>query len=242
MSSSEPVALKGRVMSFTVLHVYGTDIQQIQQILSDKVAQAPDFFRQVPIVIQPHQDDWPPTFLAQLLEILNQLGFVPIGIQTTQPAIQEQASFLGLALFPKDSGTLPDTSSPDTGGTSTTTAPQQTVSSAPALIVHHTVRSGQQIYAQGRDLVVMGTVNPGGEVYADGHIHIYGRLRGRAFAGARGDSRACIFVQNLQAAEMVCIAGLYQLAEDIPDSARRQPCMITLQQDTLHYQPLKHLR
>jgi septum site-determining protein MinD len=49
------------------------------------------------------------------------------------------------------------------------------------------VRSGQQIYAAGTSLVVLGSVSPGAEVIADDSIHVYGALRGRAIAGAKGN-------------------------------------------------------
>lgn len=63
-------------------------------------------------------------------------------------------------------------------------------SAASAQFVHGTVRSGQQVYAEGRSLVILGGVNEGAEVMADGDIHVYGRLQGRAVAGLSGDRSA----------------------------------------------------
>jgi septum site-determining protein MinC len=97
-----------------------------------------------------------------------------------------------------------------------------------------TVRSGQQVYAKNRDLVIIGSVNPGAEVYADGHIHVYGALKGRAFAGAQGDETARIFVSRLEA-ELVCIAGLYVLAEDIPAAVRGKSVMAFLQNEKVEF-------
>ena len=45
-----------------------------------------------------------------------------------------------------------------------------------SMVFHGTVRSGQQIYADGRSLVIVGSVNNGAEVLADGDIHVYGSL------------------------------------------------------------------
>lgn len=61
---------------------------------------------------------------------------------------------------------------------------------ASAQFVHGTVRSGQQVYAEGKSLVILGGVNEGAEVMADGDIHVYGRLQGRAVAGLSGDRSA----------------------------------------------------
>ena len=63
------------------------------------------------------------------------------------------------------------------------------------------------------DLIVLNSVSPGAEVIADGNIHIYGALHGRALAGVNGNSSARIFCHKLDA-ELVSIAGLYQLSDD----------------------------
>jgi septum site-determining protein MinC len=77
------------------------------------------------------------------------------------------------------------------------------------------VRTGQQVYAQGSDLVLIGTVANGAEVLADGNIHVYGALRGRAFAGALGDTATRIFCSEFRA-EIVSIAGHYRVFEELP--------------------------
>ncbi|WP_163907617.1 septum site-determining protein MinC, partial [Proteus mirabilis] len=64
---------------------------------------------------------------------------------------------------------------------------------APTLVIDKPLRSGQQVYAKGGDLVVLAVVSHGAEVIADGSIHIYAPLRGKAIAGARGDTTARIY-------------------------------------------------
>jgi len=227
---TQPIELKGSVMSFTVLRVHSDDIRQVQQALADKVQQAPGFFQGVPVVIEPVVATLPPTFLAQLMEILRQSGMVPIGLRTEDEIIRQQAEFAGLGLFDVESGQRG----------SNEKIPSQEAEACPATpgqLVVRTVRSGQQIYAKNRDLVIVGSVNPGAEVYADGHIHVYGALKGRAFAGAQGDETARIFVSRLEA-ELVCIAGLYVLAEDIPSSLRGQPVMAFLSEERVEFQSL----
>ena len=82
----------------------------------------------------------------------------------------------------------------------------------PVLVVDRPLRSGQQVYARGGDLVVLAPVNPGAEVIADGHIHVYAPLRGRAIAGAKGDTAARIYTTCMQA-ELLSIAGVYRTGE-----------------------------
>eukprot|EP01037_Dinobryon_pediforme_P005809 gene5809-5872_t len=62
-----------------------------------------------------------------------------------------------------------------------------------ALIIPENVRSGQSVAFLQGDVTVVGSVSSGAEVLSGGSIHIYGTLRGRALAGAVGNSAARIF-------------------------------------------------
>ena len=90
------------------------------------------------------------------------------------------------------------------------------------LRIDRPVRSGQQIYARGGDLVVLGNVGAGAEVIADGSVHVYGSLRGRALAGARGDDTARIYCLDFRA-ELVSVAGTYKVFERLPNEFSGQP-------------------
>ena len=97
-----------------------------------------------------------------------------------------------------------------------------------ALVIEKPLRSGQQIYARGRDLVVLSMVNAGAEVIADGHIHVYAPLRGKAIAGARGNTEARILAMSLEP-ELISIAGVYRTAEvPLPDNLRAKPAQVRL--------------
>src|SRR5690606_34861063 len=107
------------------------------------------------------------------------------------------------------------------------------------LVVDKPLRSGQQVYARGRDVVVMAMVNPGAEVVADGNVHVYAPLRGKAIAGARGDTDARILTLCLEP-ELVSIAGVYRTSENpLPDPLRGKPAQVRLQGDRLVMEPLK---
>ncbi|MDK7178607.1 septum site-determining protein MinC, partial [Micrococcus luteus] len=81
------------------------------------------------------------------------------------------------------------------------------------MVLKRQLRSGQRVYARNADLIVIGAVSPGAEIIADGNIHVYGPLRGRAIAGARGNTAARIFTSHLDA-ELVAIAGIYRLIDE----------------------------
>jgi len=100
------------------------------------------------------------------------------------------------------------------------------------------VRGGQQLYAAGTDLVLTAGVNQGAEVLADGHVHVYGPLRGRALAGARGNRDARIFTTCLEA-ELLSIAGTYRVIDDsLPEGLRGKPAQVYLDGDSLKIEPL----
>lgn len=84
---------------------------------------------------------------------------------------------------------------------------------ANTVVIDTPVRAGQRIYARGADLVVLAVVNNGAELIADGCIHVYAPLRGRALAGASGNTSARIFAASLEA-ELVSIAGVYRTFEN----------------------------
>ncbi|MCW5299467.1 septum site-determining protein MinC [Herbaspirillum lusitanum] len=94
---------------------------------------------------------------------------------------------------------------------------------AATMIIDTPVRAGQRIYARGADLVIMAAVNNGAEIIADGSIHVYAPLRGRALAGASGNTGARIFAASLEA-ELVSIAGVYRTFENghPPELAQKQ--------------------
>ncbi|MNQ96542.1 Septum site-determining protein MinC [compost metagenome] len=125
------------------------------------------------------------------------------------------------------------------GTTSAATPTQAAPHSASALVITKPLRSGQRVYARHTDLVVIGMVSQGAEVIADGNVHVYGPLRGKAMAGARGDTSARIFTTHLDA-ELLAVAGVYRVVEDKLDrTLHNQPALVRLDGDTLRIEALK---
>jgi septum site-determining protein MinC len=104
---------------------------------------------------------------------------------------------------------------------------------AGTMILDTPIRAGQRIYARDADLVITATVNNGAEIIADGSIHVYAPLRGRALAGASGDTSARIFAASMDA-ELVSIAGVYRTFEDgLSPEQKGQPAQIRLSGDRI---------
>ena len=90
---------------------------------------------------------------------------------------------------------------------------------------------------------MLAMVNAGAEVIADGHIHVYAPLRGKAIAGARGNTDARIFALSLEP-ELISIAGIYRTTENaLPAEVWGQPTQVRLiagpDGDRLVMEPLK---
>lgn len=130
----------------------------------------------------------------------------------------------------------------DEGMAPTTLAPKTTTSEhTPTLVITRPVRTGQQIYAKGSDLVVLALVSAGAEVIADGDIHVYAPLRGRALAGARGNTSARIYTTCMEA-EIISVGGVYRtLDETLPSSIKSQPAQVYLDQERLVIEALSDI-
>jgi septum site-determining protein MinC len=125
---------------------------------------------------------------------------------------------------------------------SATAAPvEPAVAGAPrpvSLVVSESVRSGQSIVFREGDVTVIGSVSSGAEIIAGGSIHIYGTLRGRAFAGASGDPGARIFCRSLEA-ELLAINGLYRVADRLEQGLRGRPVQAWLEGKAIAMAPLE---
>lgn len=106
-----------------------------------------------------------------------------------------------------------------------------------SLIIETPIRSGQSVFHLDGDVIVLGSVGSGSEIVAGGSIHVYGTLRGRAFAGATGNPRARIFCRKNEA-ELLSVDGWYRTADDMEPSSRGRPIQSFLQNGVLWVAPL----
>ncbi|MFZ6713070.1 septum site-determining protein MinC [Undibacterium sp. TC9W] len=117
--------------------------------------------------------------------------------------------------------------------------PQVIIRNMPAMVIDTPVRAGQRIYARGADLIITASVNNGAEVIADGSIHIYAPLRGRALAGATGNTEARIFALTMEP-ELVSIAGIYRTFENgFPPLLPHHPVQVKLLGDSIEVSSVK---
>ena len=76
----------------------------------------------------------------------------------------------------------------------------------------------------------MGSVSSGAELLANGSIFVFGALRGRALAGLQGERQATILAHDMQA-EVIAIAGVYLLGEEIDKQHLGKLTQVTLDEE-----------
>ena len=210
------------MLSITRVRVLDADSKAWPPQLAEFARQMPQALKGMAVVIDSDVE----ADLAELLAALRSVGVQPLAV--SEGPLAPAARGLGLAVVSKDSGKTAALASRTAEPAPAAPTPQR----KPARMISEPVRSGQQIYADGGDLIVLNTVSPGAEVIADGCIHIYGKLSGRAIAGAKGDESARVFCRKLEA-ELIAIAGIYAVSEQIKDGPRGQAAQAYLEHGQL---------
>lgn len=233
--SDAPIEFKGSAFTLSVLHLQTSDLEVIKSLLAQKIKQAPQFFQMAPIVLNISQIKDPEIDFIAIKKMVESLYMVPVGISGATDRQKTEAKKAGFACLSesKNGNTVPSNESTQIRYERVEVPVEVPVPThKPSQVLRQNLRSGQQFYAKGTDLVVIGTVSNGAEVIADGNIHIYGSLRGRAIAGAKGDDSAKIFAQSIDP-ELVSINGHYWTSEQIDKSYFKNPGCVALEGDKL---------
>ncbi|GAA4343217.1 septum site-determining protein MinC [Variovorax defluvii] len=210
------------------------DLDVLAAAMDVQLADSPDFFEQEPVVIDLSllQEAEAPAELdfAALRALLARHQTQPIAVRGGSNAQNAAARAAGLSVTAMP---VPPTPSPRPPAPPAQSPQPQIVREVPVpavgtLVIDKPLRSGQQVYARGGDVVVTAVVNYGAEVIADGNVHVYAPLRGKAIAGARGNTEARIFTTCMEA-ELVAIAGIYRTSEvALPEQIAGKPAQISL--------------
>jgi septum site-determining protein MinC len=246
-SAASPLSFELKNMHLPLMSVLlkTADLHQLGEDLQKRFGDTPDFFDNDPVLIdlQSLDSQSGPLDMPGLLQLLKRHRMNPVAVRTQVSAHEAAATLAGLFVT---QASRPMPASPATAATETVRevireveVVREVTSSTPsAMVVDKPLRSGQHVYAKGRDLVVLSMVNPGAEIMADGHIHVYAPLRGRAIAGAKGDTSARIFTLSLEA-ELVSIAGTYRTSDTaLPSEVAGKPAQIWLADERLQMRGL----
>lgn len=238
---------KSAFLSVVALALKTADTGALASDLAAQLANDPDFFDNDALLIDlaaVRESDAEIDFAA-IVALLRQYRTLPVAVRGGSEQQMAAALAAGLAAAPEE---LPVRAAAPVAAAP---APEvrevvrevEVVREIPApapgtIVIDKPLRSGQQVYARGGDLVVMAVVSFGAEVIADGNIHVYAPLRGRAIAGARGNTEARIFSTCLEP-QLVSIAGIYRTTEtELPADVAGKPAQVRLDGEKLLIEPL----
>lgn len=264
-SARKPIEIKIATVVAVAVNLHDASLDVLKAALHKMTAGTPDFFEDEFAVLDietiADQDIvWP-----DLIALLKSFGLNAVAVRNAPESTHTLIRSYGLSIdvvgkarpdvAPAAQNVSAQTTSPQTPDTNTNAEPTNakasqaappaptptaTVSAGvPAMVVDTPVRAGQRIYARGCDLIITAAVNNGAEVIADGSIHIYAPLRGRALAGASGNTNARIYALLMEP-ELVSIAGIYRTFENgFPGLPVQHPVQIKLIGDSIEVSSIK---
>ncbi|HVZ46913.1 MAG TPA: septum site-determining protein MinC [Ramlibacter sp.] len=218
--------IKSAHLPLVALLLKSPDLGALERELNERFAELPQFFEDDALLLDLSPVEGTELDFDKLIALLKRYRVLPVAARGGNEAQMRCALAAGLA--PAADATL-------RGSDRVRQEPPHAPPPAPssALVIDRPLRSGQQVYARGRDIVVLSMVNAGAEVIADGHVHVYAPLRGKAIAGARGNSEARIITLGLEP-QFVSIAGTYRTSEvPFPHEVQGRAAQVRLVGDRL---------
>lgn len=232
--------LKSAQLPVLAVTLRSTDTAAVIADLARHLADDPDFFDNDPVLIDlvhVREADGEVDFAA-LLQALRSHHTVPVAVRGGSEAQMAAAHAAGLA--PAADAPVARAAQPQVQEVirEVEVVREVPAPSAGSLLIDKPLRSGQRVYAKGADIVVLAMVSYGAEVIADGNVHVYAPLRGRAVAGARGDTQARIFSTCMEA-QLLSIAGIYRTIEtDLPPDIAGKAAKVRLDGEKIIIEPV----
>ena len=240
----KPIEIKISTVVAVAILLNDASISVLETALKQMTAGTPDFFDDEFAVIDVAAIADEVLAWDQLIPLLKSHGLNPVAVRHAREADHAAIRAHGLSIDVVSKPRAEAATEPVAPATAPIAAvaapePQVIVRNNPALVIDTPVRAGQRIYARGADLIITAAVNNGAEVIADGSIHIYAPLRGRALAGATGNTEARIFALTMEP-ELVSIAGIYRTFENgFPPLQANHPVQVRLNGDSIEVSSVK---
>ena len=226
ISKTNTVDIKGNMVTMMSVILRDTDLELIEQGLRQRVQQAPEFFKNTPVIVDFSKVSINLGFdFNSLFKLVRQHKLLPVAVRGVPPQLQERMQMAGV---PVVEPAAPSVVSKNNG---------KRLRSGKSLLVEYKVDSAQECFAEDGDLVLVGDSDSSAELIADGSIHVYGTMRGRVLAGAHGDTDARIFCTSLQA-ELVSVAGHSRQLIEIPPELQNCPVQIRLSEQQVIIEPI----
>ncbi|WP_423935003.1 septum site-determining protein MinC [Comamonas sp. 23] len=231
--------MKSAQLPVVAFALRSADLEQLAQEFAERFGSDSAFFDHDPVLVdlaQLREADEDIDFSA-LVALLRQYRTTPVAVRGGSEAQMARAYAAGLIAAP-EAPPARKAAEPEVREVEVEVIKEVQLPAKATMRVDKPMRSGQQVYAAGSDVIVNAIVSYGAEVIADGNVHVYGPLRGRAVAGARGDKSARIYCTCFEP-QLVSIAGIYRTVEsDWPAELSGKAAVVRLEGEKLLIEPL----
>jgi septum site-determining protein MinC len=210
--------------------------------LDATIAQSPEFFTSRPVVLNVALLKLGQVEVTSLVDALKARNIRLMAVEGTNPAWLDRSlapldgsKIANVVEFPKEEtahGQTDYRTAEEVRPALGQQVPLQTTTRNGTVLIESRVPSGDSIVNTEGDVIVTGAVSSGAEIVASGSIHVYGALRGRAFAGSEGDRNARIFCRRFEA-ELVAIDGFYCTSEMVDPELVGRPVQTRLEGQTI---------
>ena len=174
------------------------DWNEIRQDLILRIESQTAFFNGAQAFIDVAARDMRVVEITELRDLLDVFGIHMKGLLSISDLTQKNAKTLGV-----------ETSIPVKKVKKEKPAERMPVTENNAFLLCKNIRSGVRIEKE-ESVVIFGDVNPGAEIISDRNVIIWGRIKGKISAGAKGDERAFISALSLENSQ-ISIAGIMDI-------------------------------
>lgn len=233
---------KGSNYTLIALQLYASDLDQFKTDLEKKVNENPNFLQSAPMVLDltgiTEEISLDPFLDVIKSQKLNLVG-AKVGDYCSQQIHKNGLTLLNSATNSKK--TTREQTHINNAELQTTKKVVKTTEKinepVNTMVINEKVRGGQQIFNPNGDIIITDTVASGAEIIAAGNITVLVPGSGKLIAGCKGNKNAIIFCTKLTA-DLVSIAGVYQLCDNINNSYKGGSVRITLESSNLRYKLL----
>jgi len=224
------IDVKGNMYTMMSLVLSVSELDQIEKDLKARVIQAPELFKNMPVIVDFSNIQIDATFdFNTLFKFIRKQTLLPVAVRGIEDQLRKKFQHAGVPIVEQASGTDSEKQAEQI----------HKIANGERLgtLIETPLQVGQQCVAENGDLILLVPTRADTELVADGNIHVYGPLHGRAICGVHGDETARIFCTSLQA-QFVSVAGRYKVLEDIPASLKDCPVQIRLKDEKLFIEPV----
>lgn len=179
--AGEAISIKGTKNGLVIVFNPNMDIEEIKNNLKTKMETSKGFFAGARFTVhnssngqQNHH------YINELEGICRQYGLIP-SVEVIWPSADHQIEVVPKK---KKNRVIP-------------IRQQGQSDSEKALLITHTLRSGQKVFSQ-HNIVILADVNPGAEIVSESSIYVIGACKGYVHAGCDGNLLAEVFAIRMQ--------------------------------------------